>query len=310
MYIKNISAQNILIGGAVIGAGNTKALDDIGSREYIRAYSEQLLQHVTQGRAEIQYPDGSKEDRITAIHTLIMQGFIGVDINKVPKNFYFLKDSFRLKKDESAEKYFLGYCTGVWVTSTTSPVKVTVKTKQGLSLPADRIVKNQNLEFDWPEGMKDPEIEIEAEATTDVVIYVEGWNDATPTKNIQRFINTWGEDVTQWSTSKPVLGAHRFNPLAQQCPDLIEDDVNGHTLRIYDDRYPNGTGEYLIYEVKTGKEYAVELVENNLWSPYNINRYHLHVNNIKFIQFNDQTVDLTLVTLPPYSDHSLTKEQD
>jgi len=309
MYLKNISGSQLIIGGSLFNIDAQKPLTSIGSRETIRGYAEQILQEISNNNLEVVYPDGDTEDRLTIIHNLLMNGFIGVELNKPEKNYYFLRDTFKLKKDEFVEKVFIGKVRSIQLTPQSNAIDIVMITHQGLELPANKVTKNQTIEFNFEEGLLNPTIRLSTPATTEIDIFIEGYDESCENYLLQRFIKTWYQDVSLWTTTKPTLCFCKFNYKIHQKPTLIEDDVNGHTLRVYDNRNPDVNQEYKIYKERTNS-YVVEFITDSKWNPFDENRYHVRSTNISFIQFDDQTVDLSVETLVDYITHESDKLED
>ena len=303
MYIKNISPTNVVLGGARFVPNEIRPISDIGTRDRIIVAADEILQKFADGKIEVQHSDGEAVSGIVNVTNLLLNGFVSMGVTEPEHNYYFLKDKFKLKKGESIEKAFIGVLTSLWITPSHNETHIMITTHQGVQMPADNLTKNQTIEFNFDKGIKNPIIEFSSAATTDVDVFLEGYDTHHVNKDLQRFINTWKEDDTTWTTAKPLEDAHYFNPVTTTKPIFTEDDINGHKFVIDSDQLPSGTESYKIYKLKDN-DYAIEKLTDGTWDPFNTDRFYFRIKNVKYVTFNDVEVDLTTATLASFTDHA------
>jgi hypothetical protein len=310
-YIKNITNNNLPLVplGIILAPGELREMSEFASRSKLQDYASYFNDKVYLGEIIIvdaamnQY---SKVESVQYFSNAFSKVTIDYNASKSYNNYYFLKDTISLKKNEYIDKFFKGRLKSLSILSKNSTVDIMITTGEGVELPADNLIKRQELSFDFDGDLQNAKLRIQAEGHTEVDIFMEGWNNEFSPEELQHFVHSWYANEELWKTEKAVIVSYVNNSSNIVNPSIIE---GTNTLKIDDkkEKDPENNDFYRIYKV-TKNEYEVELLESNFWSTWSPNRYFVRAKNITHIEFEDETVDLSAVTLNSYLDHDADKK--
>lgn len=312
MLIRNISGSSFDLVGVTISDNEVILIDELGTRDQIRLNANDIITAVTSNNIQFEYTDGYVQSDITKLYNLLQNGYTEVQVtNKVEveqklNNYYFLKDTFKIKKDEIIEKEFRGRLKSLAIKPNDRDIDVVIVTGDGLILPAENLTKHQTMEFEFGGDIKDPIIRFIGTGTNEIDIFLEGFNNEVSLSDLQRFVNTWYEDHTSWSTAKIVVSTNRNYRGVDY--STTNDVINGNKITINDDK-SNGTYTYKIYKVKPN-DYKVELLYNGYWGSWSDARFSLRVKNVRHFEFNDTSIDVTIDTIASDSEHDNDRDDD
>ena len=310
MFFKNITQANVLVLGITLEPSEMLPVSEFGNSDKIIQYYDEIIELINSNNITLCYIDGVAETNTAKISRMLSGNITNVTIDyeasNKENNYYFLKDKFDLKKDETIEKLFRGRVKYLKITPDKSTINIKIITGDGLTLPADNIIKREELEFNFDGDIKDLILSITAEGRTEVEIFMEGFNNDMEPKDLQTFIDTWYKNEETWNNQNAVILMVKDNAWDVDSPSLIQDPT-GNTLVIPDRQFHRSGYYYRVYKI-ANNEYFVEYLENNRWSIWNPNRYAVRVKNIKYIQFTDKTIDVTTSSdIIPYEDYQFDK---
>jgi hypothetical protein len=301
MLIRNITSANINVTGVTITPDEVIELSDLGSREDLSKNTTEIISFFNNNSIQFEYTDGYIQTEIQKIYSLLQNGFISVGVEEAQQRYYYLKDNMKITKSDIIEKTFNGKLKALTITPSQNDVFFTIITSDGIQLQPESLSKKQTIEFDFADGLINPIIRITSSRTANVDIFMEGTDCQCKAKLLQRFINTWKEDRDEWITTKPVFTCRWYDTNMCSSPDLVEDDVNGHTA-VFPFSRIDGNVEYKIYH-DDEFEYTIERTISGKWEPFNIDRYGVRVKNVKYAQFADGTINLYNTNSNDTQDH-------
>lgn len=310
-YIKNKTSEVVTISslGVELHPNEERLISEFANRSKLQDYASSLIDLIYSDKVIITDADRfefTKVESVQYISSAYLKVKVDYEASKERNNYYFLKDTFNLKKNETIEKLFRGRVKFLRVISSNSTIDIQITTGDGLVLPADDVIKREELAFNFDGDMKDPILKITAEGVTDVDIFMEGFNNDMEPKDLQTFIDTWYKNEEMWTSQNAVILMVKDNASDVDSPSLIQSST-GNTLVIPDKRYYKTGYYYRIYKI-TDNEFFIEYLENNNWSIWNPNRYAVRVKNIRYIQFTDKTIDVKSTDLLiPYEDYQFDK---
>jgi len=243
------------------------------------------------------------------------------------ERFYYVEDIFCISKGASVTKSFKGYTDTLRISVKDKSIKYRIKS-QGVCMPWQylKLDKENLLNFEY--RLKDPSIEILSDAgDCSVNIYMDGYVSDITADNLQNFIDTWYENQTScplnnewygeniwWNDNKIGSGAWSDWDWSAKVGSFDSKTINLYMLSIGTKITQQGDGARLTipadYKTVSGLQssdfkifkndekgvYTIELVEYNDWSDWNPNAFKVTIKNVRYVQFDDQTFDLTQIT--------------
>lgn len=204
-YFKNITLSVIQIPtlGIVLDPAEVREFSEIASREVLQnnstiindlIYNDQLSVLDAELNAFTKVVSAqiisNAYDTISVVSTIADP----VIVAQVPETqkFYFIKDEWKMSRNVTYVKSFLGDIDTLYVFAQDSDITLVIKAN-GLVFPTEYIMKNQTFEFDFKDITENFSIEIKSKKNNkDVEIFMDGKSSAD-TVTLQNFIDTWRE---------------------------------------------------------------------------------------------------------------------
>jgi hypothetical protein len=195
-YIKNMTIVDLeLLGlGITLGAGEYRDIAEFANRGVLQDNASYLNELVYNNKIILLDADKNEMSKVESVQYISSAySKVVVELDKTSENdkWYFVKDEFRVKKNEVVRKSFLGNVESLYVYTSSSNIEVLVKLN-GLVMPVEELVKRQTFELELKGKAKYLELEITGQGTTNVDVYIDGYTTAS-VEEVQEFIDNWRE---------------------------------------------------------------------------------------------------------------------
>jgi hypothetical protein len=195
-YIKNITAADLeLLGlGITLSADEDRNAAEFANRGVLQDNASYLNELVYNDKIRILDADRNELSKVECVQYISnAYSKVVVELDKTSENdkWYFVKDEFRVKKNEVVKKSFLGNVESLYVYTSSANIDALVKLN-GLVMPVEELVKRQTFELELKGKAKDLELEITGRGTTNVDVYIDGYTTASVVE-VQEFIDNWRE---------------------------------------------------------------------------------------------------------------------
>lgn len=248
------------------------------------------------------------------------------------ERFYYVEDMFCISKGEHTYKSFKGFADTLRISVKNKYIKYRIKS-QGIIMPWQYLKQDKENILNFEYRLRDPEIEILSDSgDVDVNIYIDGYVTDLSPMDLQNFIDTWYEEQTDcdnsawygeagwWNNNKITKdGEWSSWYWASKIGSFIDKTINDYNLSVgtkivqHQDgakivipqsyKTLNGldSSDFKVFENSQGS-YTIELVGYNALDSWNLNTFKVEVENIRFIEFSDQTLDVTLIEVAAWDD--------
>jgi hypothetical protein len=195
-YIKNKTAADLeLLGlGITLSADEDRDIAEFANRGVLQDNASYLNELVYNDKIRILDADRNELSKVECVQYISnAYSKVVVELDKTSENdkWYFVKDEFRVKKNEVVKKSFLGNVESLYVYTSSANIDALVKLN-GLVMPVEELVKRQTFELELKGKAKDLELEITGRGTTNVDVYIDGYTTASVVE-VQEFIDNWRE---------------------------------------------------------------------------------------------------------------------
>jgi hypothetical protein len=195
-YIKNTTTADLeLLGlGITLSAGEDRDIAEFANRGVLQDNASYLNELVYNDKIRILDADRNELSKVESVQYISnAYSKVVVELDKTSENdkWYFVKDEFRVKKNEVVRKSFIGNVESLYVYTSSSNIDALVKLN-GLVMPVEELVKRQTFELELKGKAKGLELEITGRGTTNVDVYIDGYTTAS-VEEVQEFIDNWRE---------------------------------------------------------------------------------------------------------------------
>ena len=194
MIVKNIYGQRIEILGVGFNEDQERPLSDFGDAAYIKKNQNDILEAIKAEALQMLYSDGKVESDINIIIDILNgTNTPSVTEQDASGRYYYLRDTFQVKKDEPVLKKFIGRVYRIAITPW-GDTKFGAKTESGLILPEDGLPPSETFELKPELGSDINEIYLATDKDyVWVTVIMDGYTNE-PNEVLQPFINNWRED--------------------------------------------------------------------------------------------------------------------
>lgn len=206
------------VAGIVLDPSETIAYKDIGDSDFIASCSDEITTFAALEKIKVFEDDGVTEVGITEVamissgekSTLVLGNLDELASAISPhanRRFIFLKDVFRIKKNDTIKKPFPGSISTVSIRPRRGSVTVQIFT-DGIYFQEEEIKRNAVFEYDFDFKMTDVVFIFTDSSSnnSDIEIYVDG-DTYLDSDLIQELVNGWQED----SSSHSVIDKYMFD---------------------------------------------------------------------------------------------------
>ncbi|RLC45799.1 MAG: hypothetical protein DRH57_07350 [Candidatus Cloacimonadota bacterium] len=248
------------------------------------------------------------------------------------ERFYYVEDVFCVSKDARITKSFKGYADTFKIAVKQKSIKYRIKSK-GIVMPWQYLKQDKENILNFEYRLCDPEIEILSdEADVSVNIYIDGYVTNVSPIILQNFIDTWYENQsacnnTEWYGEAGWWDDNKISEegewaswnWASKIGSFTSKTINDYALNIGTKIIQQNEGAKLIipstYKSLDGIDssdfkvfrneqgtYTIELVGYNDWASWDLNTFKVEIENIRYLEFEDQTFDVTTMELGEWND--------
>ena len=243
------------------------------------------------------------------------------------ERFYYLTDCFKVSKGAYVVKTFKGFTDTIKIITHDMPLRYRLKS-QGVTMGWQFLDESKEEILNFEYRLEDPILEIlSTNGEANASVYIDGYIVGMNAEDLQNYIDTWYEDQDNvnfdhwvgntewwhinkipsksasdwnWSERVGVFKSKTINDLTMAFGTKITQQNTGAKLIIpslYEDVIGEDTFKFKVFD-DGSSGYMIELVGYNSNGAWNANKFFVEVDNIRYIEFNDQTLDLTMVDYP------------
>jgi len=243
------------------------------------------------------------------------------------ERFYYVTDCFKVSKGAYVIKTFKGFTDTIKIVTDDMPIRYRLKS-QGVTMGWQFMneSKEELLQFEY--RLEDPILEIlSTNGEANVNVYIDGYVTGMSAADLQSYIDTWYEEQSNvnfdmwvgntewwkinkipnskteewsWADRVGMVVNKTINDLGLAFGTKIVQQNSGAKLVIpsnYEENIDDSTFKFKVF--KDGEtNHIIELVGYNGSGAWNANRFVMETSNVRYIEFNDQTLDLTMIEYP------------
>ena len=188
MLIANIYGEDIELLGVKIRKDDARQLKDFGDTTFIKENIDTFIKAIDAEAIELRYSDGVAVVDIDTIVEILM----GIENSNIGR-YYYLRDTFEVKKDEPVLKKFIGKVYRIAITPRKEPIEMSAKCESGLEFPEDGLPACETFELKPEFGSDINEVYLATDkASVWVTVIMDGYSTEALTV-LQPFINDWKE---------------------------------------------------------------------------------------------------------------------
>jgi len=193
MVIKNITDNEIELIGVSLVSGEAMAVSDIGSAMQLRLGTDEIVAAIAGKLIELQYADGVAEVSVQKIVDILDNRVATVSaVVQDAGQYYYLRDTFEVKKDFPVLKKFKGRVHRIAVTPW-GETKFGAKTCTGLRMPEDGLPPKETFELKPEHGSDISEVYLATDKDSVWVTVIMDGYSSEAVSVLQPFINNWRE---------------------------------------------------------------------------------------------------------------------
>jgi hypothetical protein len=193
MEVKNIYGDDIEILGVKLRKDASRPLSDFGDVSKIRDGIDTFLQAIDGEAIQLLYSDGKVVTKKADIVDILSGNDDKPEKDEFAGQYYYLRDVFRVKKDEPVLKKFIGRVYRIAVTPR-GTIDMSSKCESGLELPKAGLPTCETFELKPPKGSDINEVYLATDKREGVwvTVVMDGYS-TEPLDVLQPFINDWKE---------------------------------------------------------------------------------------------------------------------
>lgn len=339
IYIKNLTNSTIVINSLKIGIHQDETRKVIADfeNEYVDTKAELDLL-VDDNKIEIIDEIGKQIKTSDLFQESLEEKNKEIKANEIKteetesERFYYLEDFFCIEKGAYVSKTFKGNVDTVRINVKNANVKYRFKS-QGVAMPWQLLKMDKENILNFEYRLKDPILEILADkADAALNVYIDGFVTGISSNDLQHFIDTWyehqtdcnvanewGADIDWWLNSQITSDEWNGWDWTSKIGSFIEKTITDYEIAAntiivqqhdgakllipanYTDIVDDVNEKYKIFQNDQGI-YTIELVAFNNTIAWDPKLFKVKVKNIRYIEFLDQTVDVTLSEIMDWDD--------